>query len=187
VQVEEVEDDDDAFPDVEFSEECSEIDSEEFLGEELTAESPNFEGPDGQEVSNAVYIFDGAESSEAAINRFADWFDVCGDEFAALFKKAAEEGADREPGTYELRVSVFEISYPSLGDATHAYRMEGVITYDDIPFPVTFVLDFVLIRQGEMASLMTYYALPFAGDVEEEALVRRAASKLSDALALLRS
>lgn len=177
-------DDDDSDDDFEFTGECAVLNEEDFPGELASAESPDFKGPDNQQISSTASVFADEAAAQEALDTFDSVFSKCGDQFVAAFTEGLRgEGEDRGLDTTDVDVSLQKLSFAQLGDATIAHRLTGSMTMEGVP--LEFTLDFVVVRAGRMAGAVTYMDFFGVNSVEEEALAGIAAGKLAEANASL--
>jgi hypothetical protein len=185
-------DDDDL--DLEFSGECAFLNEDEFPGEIASAESPDFEGPEGQGVTSFASVFSDETAAQEAVDAFnSSFFGICGDQFVAEYQKALLEEFDLrgyDPSQVEVDVSLQEVTFPELGEAVSAHRLSGTMTLEGIP--VAFAVDFVLAREGRIAGGFVYSATgivfsdtDIVNSFEEEVLAETMADKLAEANASL--
>ncbi len=182
------EDEEDEF-DYEFSPECAIFAMDDHPDELASADSDDFTGPDGQELSSDASVFASGDVADGALQEYISATELCRDELVSAFHTAFAEGVQESGGdieSVEIAMSFEEIPFPELGQSSVAYRLVGEGTTEGVSFQ--FIIDSIIVRSGRMVGGVTYTTFAQPDLQEEQFLAEILAGKLegADAIAQVR-
>jgi hypothetical protein len=161
----------------------------ELPGEQASAESSGFAGPEGEKLSSGVSVFASEKAAAAAFETVSGLVDSCQGELISDMDNSLQAS---------LGLSItsvgFRREYPKIrsqADELSAYRIGGHVTVEsggggiDATVRVTFATDFVFVRSGSLLGGVFYFTLGDVDGAEEEALVVALVEKLAAADASL--
>lgn len=179
---------DDEF-DYEFSPECAIFAMDDHPDELASADSDEFTGPDGQQVSSDASVFASGDVANGALQEYISATELCHDELVAAYQTAFDEGVQESGGdieSVEVALSFEEIAFAKLGQSSVAYRLVGEGTTEGVSFQ--FIIDSIIVRSGRMVGGVTYTTFAQPDLQEEQFLAEILAGKLegADAIAQVR-
>ncbi len=160
---------------------------ESFPGAVAEAESPEFHGPDDEEVQSGVTVF---EDTAAASQSFADWADFleeCRDPVREALVESVEESAkDEDFEVGDIEVNIDRLSFPSLGEEHMSLRVSATVEVQDVPFDLDVYVDYLAIRIDRVAADVSYTdMLEIPDSAEEERLLRLLEERITGVAAQL--
>ena len=178
-----VDDSDDDDEDIDVSPECAMLNElEQPPGQIGYAEADDFEGQEGQSVTNDATVFADAEAAVAAMTLYKDTLTRCGDEFLAAFEKLVKDGLAEEGITgvpLESRWDTpTEITFETESDS---YRFILATTVEGVDLVFTF--DIYVMRAGQLVGSYMYMAIGEVDTFEEQSVGLTAAEKVRSASA----
>ena len=155
---------------------------EEHPGQIGYAEADDFEGPEGQSVSNDATVFEDGEAATGAMRLYKDALTRCGEEFLAAFEQAlkknwSEEGLTDIPMESRWDTPT-EIAFESESDS---YRFILETTVEGVD--MTFTFDIYFVRAGQLVGSYMYMAIGEVDTFEEQSVGLTAAEKVRSASA----
>ena len=178
---------DDDGDDLSLSADCEILNADYPPGGLADAESADFEGPEGQVVSSSASAFPSEDAAQEALDTFTGALSRCRDEFVSAFESFLQEPSELSSGDpnvpQEIDISLQDLAFPELGDSSSAYRLEVMMTVEEVSF--IFAGDIVFIRAGRMVGGFSYFTFGTANSLEEEVLAETVANKLAEASASL--
>jgi hypothetical protein len=155
-------------------------------GEIASAESDDFTGPDGQQVSSGAAVFATEAAAQDAVDAINDAVDSCRADFEdallEFFRVSLEEDPDIDQEALdEIDVEVLfeDLSFADVGDSVSAYRLNIDVTVADERLEPT--ADIVLLRQGRLTGGLFFFALDLPSIANEEALAITIVSQMQEA------
>ena len=178
-----VDDSDDDDEDIDVSPECAVLNElEQPPGQIGYAEADDFEGPEGQLVTNDATVFEDAEAATGAMRLYKDALTRCGEEFLAAFEQALKKNWSEEGQTdipMESRWDTpTEIAFESESDS---YRFILETTVEGVD--MTFTFDIYFVRAGQLVGSYMYTAIGEVDTFEEQSVGLTAAEKVRSASA----
>jgi hypothetical protein len=134
-------DDDDDDPQLDLPPECQVfMDQEEWPGTLVDIDSPEFEGPDEEEVDSSATIYVDVEAAHQSYVDGKASIDLCREPFLAAFKKALQEEVQKtaqERGVENVEIVAVSWDWlpsPPYGDESAAMRMSYTMNVGTQPF-----------------------------------------------------
>jgi hypothetical protein len=170
----------------EFSQGCKVLEYDTL--EIAKADSDDLWGPAKQKVNSDAAVFAGDSAALDAFGVFANSWAACREEVLNAFRQALVTSATKDgvdPNSLQLTMSFEPVPAPVLGDATGGmYRLLASFVVEGQP--VSFTIDFLMIRHGRMLGGLVYSAVNATPDAaDEQQLAGLAAAKLIAAEASL--
>ena len=140
-------------------------------GSLASADSPDFRGPEDQEVSSGAEVFEDEGAARQAFEDIRDFLERCRQPLRDAFTKLMEESIREEIGDQplpdlEVEFNLDPISFPSYGHETIAMRMTFAVTSEFGSF--RFFLDILGMRSDRMTGGVTYQTFEEAPDADDE-------------------
>lgn len=159
-------------------------DDESFEGELAHADSDDFSGPDGQQVSATAWAFPVAELSTDAMDTYTEALSKCRDELANALQALFQEGMGTDAqGIADVKTSFSELSSPSAGQESAGNRIAFTVSIGSLTMAPT--IDFIVVRQGKMLGGLAYLSMSEPDAAVEQGLLTKLAGHLGEADASL--
>jgi protein-disulfide isomerase len=173
--------------DLDLSGECEILAQDELPGAVASAESDEFAGPDKQQVQSEVSVLRSDDSAQETLRLHDGAMSRCHGELETTLQAVwrevigdwVEEAGGDPDDLGNVTVDVGGLSFPRLGGSSSAYRftVDAQASFQSLHL----VIDWVLIRQGSMLGVISYYSVGEADMDQEESLARIVADRLERA------